>query len=775
MKKNEYLVRKVKINCDDKNIDISDIDAFIKQKPNKKTLFVLRFHLSVYNRFHKKERREPKKKIKKWFTYSIPQWIETVVGEPPVIFDEYQTDKSVKQMKLYLRNKGHYHAIVGDSISAYKHRRKEKRRKQGQRVKVIYNITTNQPYTIQNVVYVPEYRKSHYIDSLMNSNFENTLLKKEDNFDIDVLQQERQRITTYLRNKGYYGFVKEYIHFKVDSTVGERQVNIKIMVKQKLHKTDGGKAVIETDHSLYRINHVNVYPAFDPKEALKLQARYFENHDTLTFDRLKGYSFFVKDDVIKINPKVVGSSLLIDSSNIYRQSDVEKTYKRLSAIRTFKLVNINFTELPDTGKQKLLDCNIQLSHSIKQSLSLEFEGSNFSANAGAASNVVYRNKNFLRGAEFFELKIRTSLEADPDYLITGNSRFNTFETGFVGTLYIPKFMLPFNLINFERRFAPHTTISLSYSYEQSPKITWIKRNATFGYFLQSSDYGKHQINIIDFNSVKVPADKLSSDHRLMLDTTYGKYSYESHLVSAFSYSYVFNNQARKGKKNLMYFKMNLKAAGNILSGFNMIFNDLKISEGEYSLFNMQYAQFLKSDFDIRLYHSFTSKQKIVFRTFAGAVVPYGNLKSVPYKQRYYSGGANSVRAWKTKDLGPGAFNSVSTENPSIVADVKLEGNVEYRSKMNKMLELALFVDAGNIWDINETEERPKSSFSIQDFYKQLAVGSGIGLRIDLSFFIIRLDWAIKLHDPALEVNEKWLWEHDLGLRSELNFGIGYPF
>lgn len=740
---NEYLLNKVKVKNDNKKIDLDEAESYIKQKPNKHILFIFRFHLAVYNLAHIGKERKWKTKI------------GNVVGEEPVVFDVTKTEKSCEQIKSYLTNKGYYYSNVTDSITQ-KHKKK---------VNVTYYIETNTLYKIRNVNFkISDERVSSFI--LPDST--STILKKGVNFDSDILQNERLRITEKLRANGYYYFSKEFVEFEADTSVGNFNVDISIVIKNN-NVQKGDETFIEK-HKQYLIDTVFFYTDFDPKLALQEREKYFKNFDTI---QQNGY-YFISTNGIKIKPKVLIRANYLFKGNYYDVHDVDRTYRNLTSLKTFRLVNIKFENSPGIN---YLNSYIQLTPLSKQSYKLEIEGTNSSGNLGIAGNVSYQNRNIFGGAQLLDSKVRGAIERQSAVIRENEQQiqqylpFNTIELGSESKLYFSTFLMPFNMEQFVKRRNPKTSVSISYNYQQRPDYTRTISNATFGYIWQGNKNLKHFLNPSEFNYVNLPY--ISWKFRNSINGTFLENSYTNHIVTVTSYGFLFNDANYGKRHDNLYVRGQFESSGNILTFYNNINNSKKV-DGSYQLLNTRYAQFVKAECDLRYYHKVTNGTKMAYRAFGGIGVPYGNLNVLPFEKRYFAGGASSIRAWPVRSLGPGSYYD-TLNNTS--ADIKLEANLEYRFKLFWVIEGALFVDAGNIWDLKKNDERPGAVFEGKDFYNDIAIGYGFGMRLDFSFFIFRIDFGIKGRDPSQPVGERWLqWHRKIQPADySFNLGIGYPF
>ncbi|WP_439182415.1 BamA/TamA family outer membrane protein [Carboxylicivirga taeanensis] len=742
----EYLLNKVEVDNQARDISKEEIKYYIRQKDNVKILGFWRFHLGIYNL----SGRDNSKGFNKWLRR---------IGEEPVLYDELLREKSKEQITLFLKNKGYYNAQVTDT--AYFHKNKK--------AKVKYTIKAGKRYSINNLSYRIEddsIRKYVYADT------SRTVLKKGAPFDADLHDKERTRITENMRNEGYFGFRKEHMYFLADSTIGNHQVNDSlIIVKDRIQKQGAGDSIV--NHRKYRIKDVYFLVGYDPQKGLQGGADYLKQFDSLEYEGCK----ILYGENLKFRADVLVNSNYIFPGDFYSQELVNKTQLLLSELQLFRFVNIRFRELEgqtDEQGNGLLQCMIQLSSSKLQSYTVDVEGTNSSGNLGAAGSFKYKHKNFLRGGEVFDMRFRLAGE---NQVAKDKSSFRTMEVGGDAVLTIPKFLIPFKVENFRRRFNPRTNFSLAYNYQKRPDYTRTIANGRVGYSWKSSPLVSHFLAPIDFSVINVPY--LNPDFKKGIEDSFLKYSYEDHLISSSTYSFTYNEQSIAGNRNYHFFQGNIQSAGNIIDGLSSLISK-STEEGYNEVLGIRYAQYIKADVDWR-YHIYVNKvNSFAYRMFIGAGYPYGNLTVLPFEKRYFSGGANSIRAWPVRGLGPGSYEETQLNYYNQTADIKLELNAEYRFKLFWLLEGAFFVDAGNIWTIRTTGDEEidtKGLFKFDNFCKQIAVGVGAGARLDFNYFVFRLDMGIKARDPILPEGQRWV----LGKRAitwddmAFNFAIGYPF
>jgi len=801
LKEGEYLLKKNTIINKGTKLDNSEIEGYIKQKPNRKILLVFRFHLWLYNLVNeervkekrilhdKKQEEKNKKRIakgKKAKTSErqlLGEWLMNI-GEAPVVYDSLLAQKSEKQIKSFLNNKGYFMSTVSDSV--YFKKRK--------RAKVYYRIHASAPYVFNQIEYkIPDEILKYYV--FQDSS--NTLINAGQNYDVDVLQKERDRITADLMNNGYYLFTKDYIYYEVDTTVGNRRVNVTLGIKNFAKKySDYSDSIVETEHQRFYINKIYIRPDHVSKKEDNLAK------DTLVVD---DYSFlYTKGKQPKHKTKVILNAIFI-KKGLFQQQNLDDTYKRLAELKAFRNINIHFNQT----SSNYLDCYIELTPIYKQSYTVETEGTNTSGNLGVAGSLVYQNRNVFKGAEVLELRLKGGIEAqrvnnqnsnqvnDINNLNRPIQQFNTIEISPEMNFYIPRFLLPFK-VKESKRSNSKTIFTSSYSFQRRPDYYRNISNVSFGYTWKETATKRHTISPIVINLVKVQLSDYFENYLLnSIRDLYILNSYRDHLTTSTRYSYIYNEQDIRKNDNFKYLRFNAESSGNILRGVYDLANQfkentfVKDSIGRYTMFDIPFSQYLRTDADFRYYLNRNDINKVVFRIAAGIGLPLVNFKSLPFERSFFSGGANGMRAWQARSLGPGSYSDDGQFTFDQLGDGQIEGNVEYRFKMFKMLHGALFVDAGNVWLRQKNVSRPGGDFQLDRFYKEIAVGSGLGIRGDFNFFIIRLDMGLKVRDPQFAENKRWVinnlfnneWKSNYRLSHNdrkysffaFNIGIGYPF
>lgn len=704
----------------------------------------------IYMTFHSQEDKK------------LRNWIGTSLGREPVIYDRYKTKKTNKQFELYLNNKGYLNANVTDSVKF-----------EGQKAYITYHVHPEAVYRIDTILYtIPD----DDVRELYLKHRGESLIKKNRPLDVDNMKEERNRIADLLREHGYYYFNKQYVNYVIDTALIHNQVKLNLQIQNPRGREEG--------HVQYRIDSVLIYPNYDPNMSLKKGMTYMKKFDTIPNPGNEKL-LFMQSGHYRIKQSAIMRENYIFPDSMYARSVTDRTYRHLLGLGAFKFVNIDYQK-SSRGKNSeghhYLNCYVQLTPMVKQSYSLNIEGTNTSGNFGIAGNLSYQHKNFFKGAESFDFSIRGAQEAqgniveDPDQQ-NNIQLFNTLEYGFQSKIGFPHFLFPFVGTSFSRKYNPSSNLSLAYNYQQRPDYTRTIINTTFGYVWSSPGnlMMKHYLNPLGLNLVNVP--QKSAGFLESITNPYILNSYQDQLILSAGYSMVYDNKEKKQLRNHIFLRTNLESSGNVLNAFSNLIDAGK-SEDYYEVYDIRYAQYVKTDVDFRYYHKVDNQNKLVYRFFAGIVYPYGNSgNSTPFIKKYYSGGANSLRAWPVRGVGPGTYSGESTGINNQLGDIKLEANIEHRFDMFWIIEGALFLDAGNIWELPKSAGNEKPAFHFDTFHEGIAVGSGFGTRFDLSFFILRLDFGVKLRDPSRSQNERWLPGNKRYKFSDftVNFGISYPF
>ena len=808
LKENELLLEKNTIKNNGTSIDNSELEAFIRQKPNRKILKLVRFNLWLYNQvdqqkmLRKKEKRDLRfdrinikriarterknekriakgKPIKqaKLKNKEKPTFRESILeaGEPPVILDSLLSRITKNQLQKFVFSKGYFNSIVRDSLVINQKRK---------RAKSYYSITKSTPYVIKNINYKIE---DPLIDYFILNDTIPSLIKRQTIYDEALLQKERERITESQLNNGFFYFAPEYVYYLVDTNLAGQNVNLTIGVKLF------SKSYSESNDSLVYINHPryyieNVYVISENVLNFRGKANEAYMKDTIDYNGLK----LLYNDKLKFRKKDLTRDISISPGQLYQQNLSEETYKGLTSLKVFKSVFIQYLKNPLYSDK--LDCYIVCQPVVKQSITIESEGTNTNNNLGVAGSFVFQNKNAFRGAELVELKLKGSLIAqkslskDQEATTINNvqNTFNTIQFGPELNIYFPKPLFPFTLFYYkkeasEKRYfiQPKTILNLSVNYQSSLDYNRVISNISYGFkFKNYKGLFNYEVTPIELYSVKAKLSTKFNTDLLAANNLFLLNSFQDHITTISKVSANYNNQSLVNKKILMYLKMTISSSGNILRGLYSATNQLQDTLGRYLIQGVPFSQFVKLDVDYRFYFKIRKLGKLAYRIAGGVGKPLANLSSLPYEQSFFSGGPNSNRAWRTRTLGPGSYSQPDTVTARYdkIGDIQIESNLEYRFHIFKSFYGAWFVDAGNIWLSYNDPNKPNGQFKFDTFYKDIAVGSGFGIRYDFSFFVLRLDAGMKIRDPQFAENKRWVFgTQTLRESSILNFGIGYPF
>lgn len=752
IKKNKHLLSSNKIVAENAAINTEDLYSFIQQKPNKKLFGFINLKTWLYQI----SARGKQTNFKKWINK---------LGERPVFYNRSLTKESESQIKKYLFTKGYFNAKISSKTKLLK-----------RRAKVKYFVKGNQPYKIQKINYSI---KDSTLNNFVLKDSKNTLIKSGKNYDAKILAKERDRITNYLKKNGYYYFSKEYIYFSVDSAINNHSIDLSINIENlKIKKKKEDKKYIEKPHKQYHINKIFIYPEY--KSLMSDTLKY----DTIALkrslsDTLTSNLFLLNRGKLRLNKKLLEKKTNYYTGEFYNIDKIIKTRDNLSNLSIVKFVDINFEEAesPDINGNNYLNSRIKIIRRPVNFYSIETDGTNKAGDFGISANIIFQNRNLFKGGEVLNIKFKGAMEmkqinnsenSEDEFLF-----FNTIETGMEIKLTIPKLFAPINSKLLTSTFQPKTTFITGYNYQKRLDYTRYITNFTFGYEWKNSLSKTHFLFPMDFNSVKIFKTEEFDEKLQTYDKKYQE-QYSNHLISALRYSYIFNNQQIKKGNNFHYLKFNIESSGNLLSVANKLTDSKKDEDGDYTFLNIKFAQYIRTDVDFRYYHYFNPDNLIVFRTALGIGLPYDNSSSLPFEKSFYVGGANSMRGWQIRALGPGAYNDTSTIKYDNIGDILIEENIEYRFPIYSFLKSAIFCDIGNIWLLNKSDDFTYGEFNTKNFYKQLAVDVGLGFRFDFNFFILRIDTALPIKIP--KDSNKWVNIKETAFKDIVwNFGIGYPF
>ena len=717
----EYLLNKANIKVEDtKEVAVSDLKNYLQQKQNTEILGFLKLQLGIYN--------TASLDTAKWTSKNARR-----IGEAPVIYAPELTDRSMVQLRKAMQNKGYFTAKVDTTMTV-----------KDRKVNITYHVTAGEPYIIRR------YRVGFEHEELKQiAQNQRRLISEGMQFDVDMLNQERQRIARAMRRNGCYYFDEDMIQFIADTTRLKKQVDVTVKLSDYVTQLSPEEQAQVFRH--YKISHVHFHIDYEIGRA--------PDGERMRASMKGDYEFtWVGDKLLREN--VLIRNCPIQPGDKYNEVRVERAYSNLNQLAPIKYVDISF----DPISEDELDCHIVLSRSKLNSISVEAEGTYSAGDWGIAAGVGYANRNLFKGAEEFTIDGRTSYEWRQN---GGRAIEAKASTGL--------------------KFPNSLAIDLNYNYQTRPEeYTRSIFGAGLQYQLrQRLSRWQHQFRFADISYVYLPWISDAFRDQFLQSTNILKYSYENHFIVGWgysgSYSSFLSRQPYRSYANVNY---NIETAGNLMLGLAEAFRFPTDSEGKYTLFGTRFAQFAKADVSFTYNQIFNPSHRLVYHADLGLAVPYANSQAVPFEKRYFAGGANSVRGWTARSLGPGGYRGngsmIDFNNQS--GDIRLNLSVEYRAKVWSIIELAAFVDAGNIWTIFDYETQPNGQFHWNEFYKQIALAYGVGVRLDFSIFVFRVDFGVKLYDPSRMYGElygtQWRtisnglnWQEDMSF----HFAIGYPF
>lgn len=745
----ELLLDKVKINILDKqnakDINKQELTNYLRQTENHKVLGGLKLQLAIYNISGKDSAN--------WFN----KWIRRV-GAPPVIYDSTLTMASESQLQRALTNKGF---LKNEVTSEVKINPKKKK------AEVAYNITLNEPYVIRSITY-----------DIANDSLRQLILGDTTDFPIKCssaldhkkLDTEREMIVQRLRNNGYYAFNKNYITFVADTAAGSREVDLTLSLSDKTQDLPH-MPHIDTHRQFY-VRDVIFVTSYD---AVTMQEGVYGDIETYN-----GITVLYGDDHY-IAKEILDENCFIRPGSVYNASDIDRTYKALGRLGIIKYINIDMKAVGEIDGELWVDAYVLLNRDKSQTISFSLEGTNSEGDLGFGIGADYQHRNIFKGSELLNVKFKASYESlsgDLSGLI--NDNYSEY-SGDVGITF-PKFKMPFLRESFKRRIQASTEFMTSFNYQERPEYTRIIAGAGWKYiWSERNNQMRHTFNLIDVSYVYLPKSK--SNFLDSITNPLLRYSYENHLIMRMGYTFYKTNRKATNpfttvlQDNIYTIRATAETAGNVLYGISHLIGQKREDDDSYKVFGTRYSQYVKLDGDFAITHYFNERSSLAFHAGFGIAVPYGNSTVLPFEKRFYSGGANSVRGWGVRTLGPGSFDGKKAQNSFIYqcGDIRLDLNLEYRCKLFWVLELGAFIDCGNVWTIKEYENQPGGVFKVNKFLEQLALSYGLGLRMDFTYFLVRFDVGMKAHNPA-SGQEHWpLLSPNLKRDAEIHFSVGYPF
>ena len=657
------------------------------------------------------------------------------IGEAPVIYDQSKAFKTRDNIEAAVRNMGYLQANV-DLLE----------RQKGFKMNIIYKIDPGKRYIVKEL---DEQVGDTAIARLIEGARRESRLSVGMPFDLNELEAERTRLNRLMRNHGYYLFNKEFIRFEADTTLGNRGVALSLIV-------DDYRAGTQTERQPHRRFHVG-----EVRMAADSTGR---NH--------------IRKNMLRVKTA-------IEPGELYNDQHVQETYSNLSALGA--VMNSTVTMTPDAEDSTRLDATVAVRSNKRHALNAELEGTNSSGDFGAAAVLSYQNRNLFRGSELLNVRLRGAFEAIRG--LEGYDNQNYFEYGVETSLTFPDFKLPWLSRAFRRSSNATSEVSIMYDSQNRPEFHRRVVTGAWRYrWSQQNRQRQHRFDLLDLNYVFMPwisktfredyLDNASSRNAIL------RYNYEDLFIMKWGYTLSYTSQPLTGATgsygtNAYSIRFSAESAGNLLYGLTSLFHTNRNSLNQYTLLNIAYAQYIKGDFDFAKSFRFSAGNSLSVHFGLGIAYPYGNSSILPYEKRYFSGGANSVRGWSVRGLGPGRFRGTDGRIDFInqTGDVKLDMNLEYRSHLFWKIDGAAYIDAGNIWTIRDYADQPGGQFRFDSFWRQIAVSYGLGIRLNFNYFILRLDSGMKAINPAYtDRRHHYPIIHPRFRRDfALHFAVGLPF
>lgn len=687
-------------------------------------------------------------RIKQWFysLYSedVPEkgfkhWVKYRLGEPPQLYKSDFLNTNVRNFQNLLFNNGYFlNQVESEEL------------KEDKRVTLKFDVKTNEPFHIDTIVY-PDTVESH-MNKIIYNHIDKSVIEPGDQYNITALESETERVNSILKNNGYYYFNPNYLIFKIDTTIKNHQVDVFLEYTREMP---------ERASRVWKIKNTYIHTAYDPENS-GIGAK-----DTILFDDFH----VIYGGKRYVEPEPLAQAVLLEPDDIYRGSDHESTLNKLMGLGLFRFVNVNFSPFNDSDSS-FLNTNINLTRQVPRSIQAEVQAVTKSNDyTGPNINLSYRDQNLFNGAETFEVRANGGFETQLGNTAEG---LNSYEIGLETELTFPRFIVPFFDANqwLAKRYIPKSSLNTDISLTQ--RINYFRMNSarlSWGYIWQETLDKKHSVYPINLNYINI-TERTNTFEELLADKPLLEQSFKEQFILSLMYNYQQRSDNQDVGGISSFLTLNTEIAGNALNLFNRVLHDQ--DPGDF--FGTPYSQFVKALTDIRFYYKLR-KSSLVNRWVLGMGYPYGNSRTLPYNRQFFIGGTSSIRAFNSRSIGPGTYNDTTGNIYSFEqsGDIKFEANLEYRFDIYNFLKGAIFYDIGNIWLIRGDEDKPGGKFQFDDFFSELAMGTGFGLRIDANFLVFRVDVGIPMQVPYNPIGKRWVLD-DISFNDlVLNIAIGYPF
>ncbi|MDR1809776.1 MAG: BamA/TamA family outer membrane protein [Prevotella sp.] len=730
-----HLLNSFTVETDDKRIDAAFLESFVRQKPNTSLPLLGKFRLRLYSLAGQD--------TAKWLTRSLRK-----LGEPPVIFSDRQAAASLAQLEKELSNKGFLDAKA-DTLLRLKKKKAD----------VTYTVRCGTPYTVRRYEYSIA---DTALVRILNRSGRFSLVKTGTLFDKELLEEERSRLSALLRNVGYYGFSKENLYYKADTTLQSHQADLFLSLYEMPDSAG---------YRPFKIRNVTITSGYDATSAYS--SVLFHSPDTVSkqgITLVHGRNNFLRNSTLLRNN-------YFRPGQLYSERIASRTYTAFNGIGAVKQTAIHFTPV-QSDTARLLDVQITLAPANIHWFQAGIDGTNSAGDIGIAPSLAYRHQNIFNGAEVLEVKLKGAYE-----FIAGKENINMlghnyYEYGGEASLSFPQFLFPW--IKREWREIPSASTQISVGLTNQQRSEYIRQffNTTYT-FRWSSNRRQftHSLDLLDINYVRMPW--MSDTFSGYLDNPILKATYQDQLIARTGYgiTYTSSTAAFRYPRNSFTWRGAIDIAGWLPRTAGKLGRLKAGGDGRYEILGIAYAEYVKLTGGFSHTRNFDNRKSFAYNIAVGFANPFGNSQVLPYEKRFFAGGANSVRGWSTRRLGPGAYRpSDSTTFVNQVGDIKLDINVEYRNKISDLIEIAGFIDAGNVWTVRKYAGQEGGLFSPANFYKEIAMSYGLGLRLDMGFLLLRFDVGMKAYDPSRDEGDRFVIHKPRIIRDMAwHFAIGYPF
>lgn len=749
LKGDEKVLSEVKVSSTDHGFKPATMRGYVKQQPNAKWFNLFKVPLGIYNLSKSDSIRG-----NRGFSRVLRR-----IGEAPAIYNHQLTTYGQSSIVQAMNSIGYLHAKCDTTLAISRHK-----------IKVNYCVTPGQRFYIHHLNRLFD---SPSIKHAVAADSATTLLKVGNPLDLNLLAEERSRIVTALHNRGYYYINKDFVSYDIDTLQGSTAANVTLSVRIPAG-SDSARVYLQQKYRKVNIVTGNADNVINENVVDSLQYR--------------GLNFIYQGPSL-VNKRVFAAHIGIRPDTLYREQQLQDTYSSINTLPAVSYTTVHVSPSSD-GSPDSLDCNIRIQPAKPHTIGLDIEGTNTSGDLGAAVALTYSDRNLFRGSELLTLKLRGAYEAITG--LEGYNNHNYTEWSAEANLRFPTLLVPFVGHDIKRRLKANSEVKLMYDMQDRPEFhrrvltgSWI-----YAWRRTSHPQWQHRFDALSVNYVYMPwiSETFQRDYLEGEDPHYSvlRYSYENLFIVKSGYSFTYNslNNTQNSpmgiyQTNGFQVKFGIELAGNLLYGLSKATNSHRNSNGIYNIFGIAYSQYAKIDFDFSKSTVLNDRNSLAFHAAFGLGLPYGNSTILPYEKRYFSGGANSVRGWSVRGLGPGSYKGKDGKVDFVnqTGNMKLDLSVEWRTYLFWKLHGAFFIDAGNVWNTRSYTNLEGSKFELKSFYKQIALAYGLGVRLNFNYFILRFDGGMKAIDPSVPSGRLHypITQPNFGRDFTFHFAVGLPF